>query len=276
MTHSIRLDRRFAIIDEWLLDLPVSDRAIRLYAVLARYADNETHKAYPSRATLAERLNCSLASVDRASTELVRHGAMSKQLRANSSIVYTLHTMAPIGRVMSESESPEWDSLSPNNGVVEAITSDKGGSSPVTRGVLTGDGVTITTELNPENIDNRAPDDVLFDQFWAAYPRKLGTGEARQAFRRAVKAHGLDIVLEGVKRFAADPNLPAAQFIPRAATWLNQERWNDAPYEAAETGRAQERLSRSPYVGGPREWVKDLHNLGDHYECRPGEFGCKP
>ncbi len=275
MTHSIRLDRRFAIIDEWLLDLPVSDRAIRLYAILARYADNETHKAYPSRATLADRLNCSLASVDRASTELVRHGAMSKQLRANSSIIYTLHTVSPIGRITSESESPKRDSLSPKIGIVGVVTSEQGGSSPVTRGVLTTDDLTITTRLDPENIDNRTHDEDLFDVFWHIYPRKLGTGEARQAFGKAVRAHGSEIILEGVQRFANDPNLPASQFIPRAATWLNQERWNDAPYEPSDTGGAQERLSQSPYVGGPREWVKDLHDIGDHYECRAGEFGCK-
>jgi hypothetical protein len=253
MTPSIRLDRRFAIIDEWLLDLPVSDRAIRLYAILARYADNETHKAFPSRATLAERLNCSLASVDRAATELVTHGAMSKRLRANSSIVYTLHTTAPEG----------------------VVTSDEGGSSPVRRGVLTGDNLTRTTQLDPKELETSAHQNDLFDKFWGTYPRKLGTGEARQAFVKAVKAHGSEIILEGVQRFATDPNLPAPQFIPRAATWLNQERWNDAPYEPSDTGKNQETLSKSPYVGGPREWVRDLHDLGDHYECRDGEFGCK-
>ena len=251
MTHSIRIDRRFAIIDEWLLDLPVSDRAIRLYAILARYADNQTQKAYPSRATLADRLNCTLASVDRAATELVTFGAMSKRLRPNSSIVYTLHTTAPEG----------------------LITPDKGGSSPVKRGVITTDNLTRTTQLEPLNKNKSAHN--LFDQFWKLYPRKLGTGEARQAFVKAVKAHGPEIILEGAQRFASDPNLPAPQFIPRAATWLNQERWNDSPYDPSETGKGQETLSRSPYVGGPREWVRDLHNLGDHYECRDGEFGCK-
>jgi hypothetical protein len=24
-----------------------------------------------------------------------------------------------------------------------------------------------------------------------------------------------------------------------------------------------------------RGWVEELHELGEHYECRPGEFGCK-
>ena len=133
MEQEIRLERRFAIIDEWLLDLDISDRAVRLYAVLARYADSETHKAYPSRGTLAERLHCSKASVDRAAQELVDAGAMTKQQRHNSSVIYTLQVSSPLHR-----------------GVV---TGDEGGSAPVMPGVLTGDDLTITTELEPEELE---------------------------------------------------------------------------------------------------------------------------
>ena len=129
MEQSIRLERRFAIIDEWLLDLDISDRAVRLYAVLARYADSETHKAYPSRDTLAERLRCSTKSVDRAAQELVESGAMTKQHRHNSSIVYTLRVVQGGGH-----HSP-------------------GGSSPVSRGVDTGVELTRTTELEPQELE---------------------------------------------------------------------------------------------------------------------------
>jgi gamma-glutamyltranspeptidase len=24
-----------------------------------------------------------------------------------------------------------------------------------------------------------------------------------------------------------------------------------------------------------RQWVEDLHNIGEHFECKPGEFGCR-
>jgi len=93
MEQTIRLERRFAMIDEWLLDLDISDRAVRLYAVLSRYADNDTHKAYPSRDTLAKRLRCSTKSVDRAAQELVDFGVMTKQQGNNSSIIYTLRVV---------------------------------------------------------------------------------------------------------------------------------------------------------------------------------------
>jgi DNA-binding transcriptional MocR family regulator len=70
----------FAQIPEWLLDAPVSDRAVRLYGILARYAGKQGH-AHPSRRTLAERLGCSLDSVDRALAELCQVGILEVRHR---------------------------------------------------------------------------------------------------------------------------------------------------------------------------------------------------
>jgi hypothetical protein len=149
---------------------------------------------------------------------------------------------------------------------------------------VSDDPLTITTELEPLNDIQHFEQERQqklhqeFNSFWDIYPRKLGKGEAKAAFVKAVDKFGADVVLEGVKKFAADPNLPAPQFVPRAATWLNQERWDDEPYSAVDPASipgVQKGVSKSPYVGGPREWVKDLHDIGEHYECRPGEFGCK-
>jgi hypothetical protein len=136
------------------------------------------------------------------------------------------------------------------------------------------------TIVKNTNLEENQDKDLLvsFNEFWDIFPRKLGKGEAKQAFGKAVVKHGLDVVMAGVRRLAADPNLPAAQFVPRAATWLNQERWEDDPYAAQDPsgGPGVARgVSRSPYVGGPREWVKDMHDMGEHFECKPGEFGCK-
>lgn len=66
----------WAVVPEWLLDADVSDRAVRLYAVLARYADNSTREAYPNKRTLRRRLRCSDDSVSRARAELVDAGAL--------------------------------------------------------------------------------------------------------------------------------------------------------------------------------------------------------
>jgi len=79
--------------------------------------------------------------------------------------------------------------------------------------------------------DLRAP---RFSEFYDPYPRHSGRGAAERAFARAVnrvRAQGGDpkIIVEGVLRYAADPNLPEMKFIPHPATWLNQDRWADDP-----------------------------------------------
>jgi hypothetical protein len=201
MEQSIRLERRFAIIDEWLLDLDISDRAVRLYAVLARYADSETHKAYPSRDTLAERLRCSTKSVDRAAQELVESGAMTKQHRHNSSIVYTLRVVQGGGH-----QSP-------------------GGSSRVSRGVDTGVELTITTEPEPTKPEllNQA-----FDKFWAVYPKKDDKPLAKRSFEKALNRATLDIIIAGAERYRDDPNREQA-FTKNPSTWLNADAWENGP-----------------------------------------------
>jgi hypothetical protein len=60
----------FGRVPTWLLDEAVSDRSIRLFALLTRYADREG-RGFPGRRTLAERLRCSVDSIDRALRELV-------------------------------------------------------------------------------------------------------------------------------------------------------------------------------------------------------------
>ncbi len=67
----------FAIVPKYVLDADITPQAIRLYAVLRRYADHQTLRCYPSRATLARRLHvCSTKVVDKASKELVGIGVL--------------------------------------------------------------------------------------------------------------------------------------------------------------------------------------------------------
>ena len=68
-------DEYFAILPEWVLYAPVSSNAIRLYAVLRRFADKQ-NTCYPTRKTIAERCQFSPASVDRAVEELKAVGAL--------------------------------------------------------------------------------------------------------------------------------------------------------------------------------------------------------
>jgi hypothetical protein len=247
MNDKINISRRFAIVDEWVINLDVSDRAFKLYAILARYADNDTHKAFPSRDTLAQRLRCSKASVDRAVLELVESKAIDKRHRAYNSVLYTVLIDPPEGVIRGE------DMM----------------SSRVSTDVISGDDVTITTELEPEELypekDSKAhratqlPNDFVpkdADNFAEKYP-ELDLRETLEAFTDHHTAKG-----------STFKDWDAAW-----RTWCrNAKKWA-RPAGSVIAGSVVP--SKSPYVGGPREWVQDLHDMGEHFECKPGEFGCK-
>jgi len=253
MQDNLNTDLRFSIIPEWVLDAKVSDRAIRIYSILARYADNETLQAFPSRDTLAKRAQCNLKAVTKAIDELVSIGAVIKEHRKQGdsyqSNLYTLRRVGPI-------QTPP------------RVKSDMGVGSNLTPPRVSDDPLTRTTELEPSNLISS------FNEFWEIYPRKMGKGEAKGAFQKAVNRHGLDVVMDGVKRLAEDPNLPAPQFVPRASTWLNQERWGDDPYPKPDV-RSIPGVRPAAEIPEARAWVRAEHNRGEHWECRPGEFGCK-
>jgi hypothetical protein len=91
----------FSITPEWVLDAEISDRAVRLYGLLGRYADAKG-EAFPRRRTLAERLNCSINSLDRAVAELKSIGALETADRwrmdgGQSANLVTLRMSPPVG-----------------------------------------------------------------------------------------------------------------------------------------------------------------------------------
>lgn len=151
-------------------------------------------------------------------------------------------------------------------------------SEPVTGLPVTG----FPTTVNPtykktkekKTINKNGHGDAIlaeaFETFWEYYPRKVGKAAARDTFFVAGR-NSMTAILEGALRLSRDPNLPPKQYIPYPATWLSREGWSDEPYPKREE-KPWERQTETP---GARDWVKALHELDEHYECRPGEFGCK-
>jgi len=111
-----RLDAEvsWAQVPEWVIVSPASDRAVRLYALLARRA-NSSNEAFPSRGYLAEAMGCSRKSVDRALDELLELGAVTKQSQfvENRQTVnlYTVRAMAgtPVTREGDKGVAPGGD-----------------------------------------------------------------------------------------------------------------------------------------------------------------------
>ena len=70
----------------------------------------------------------------------------------------------------------------------------------------------------------------LFEEFWKAYPKKVGKGYAYDCFKKIkVSRKLLDIMLEAIaKQKKSDMwKRDKGQYIPNPSTWLNQKRWED-------------------------------------------------
>lgn len=94
-----------------------------------------------------------------------------------------------------------------------------------------------------------------FGMFWAAYPKKIGKGEARRAWD-ALKCDGkLQPILRavGVARDSADWKKDGGQFIPHPATWIRREGWSDE-MKAPTCARRVEPADGDPV--GWREFLK--------------------
>lgn len=69
--------------------------------------------------------------------------------------------------------------------------------------------------------------DPLFDEFWQAYPRKTDKANARKAWPKAVKKKPAADLIAAAAAYAATK--PDPKFTAHPSTWLNGERWDDAP-----------------------------------------------
>jgi hypothetical protein len=213
MTNTIETEFRFTMVPEWLLDSGVTGDAILLYVALGRYADSQTHEAYPSRKTLAGRCRMSATSVDRASAELVKVGAIAKRQRQNNSLVYTLYLSPRVKAPVTTGA----ESLSP----------------PAEIAVTTGGDLTITTKREPEEREPLNDKTAivshtgeLFDKFWTTYPNSNDKPRARREFDKAIKRVGFEKILAGAVKYRDDPNR-SAEYTKHPSTWLHNDSWDN-------------------------------------------------
>jgi len=248
MQDNLNTDLRFSIIPEWVLDANVSDRAIRVYSIMARYADNETLQAFPSRETLAKRAQCHWRSIDRAIDELVNLGAITKQHRRNGesyqSNIYTLRRVLP-------QVSPPTD------------TTVRGVLTPQSLPTDTGGNLTITTELEPENDIRKRAQSIPED--WQP-SEKLRT-DCEEKFPTLIIANEVEAFID----FHISKGSVFKDFDRAFRTWCR----NATRYQKPRTVIHKQELKPPADIPGHRDWVRSLHDQGEHWECREGEFGCK-
>lgn len=73
-----------------------------------------------------------------------------------------------------------------------------------------------------------------FESFWSLYPRKLDKKKAYTKFKTTLKAHSLQSILDGTKKYAQQVQQTEAKFIKHPATFLNNESFIDGYEEQQE------------------------------------------
>jgi len=67
-----------------------------------------------------------------------------------------------------------------------------------------------------------------FDRFWKVYPRKIGKGQARKAWKQMDGLRPpVDVLIAAVSAQSGSEQWEEWKYIPHPATWLRGERWDD-------------------------------------------------
>lgn len=85
-----------------------------------------------------------------------------------------------------------------------------------------------------------------FAEFWKAYPRKTGKGNARKAWKKIRPSQTLQKKIMAAvdqQRRSQQWTRDDGKYIPHPTTWLNQERWDDEP-------DGIEHKNDTPWAGG--------------------------
>jgi hypothetical protein len=73
---------------------------------------------------------------------------------------------------------------------------------------------------------------VQAEALWKAYPRKAGKKPGLKAIIKSLKSNKFEDLLKATHKFCAMwEGEPDKTFCPHAATWFNQERFNEDPTE---------------------------------------------
>jgi DNA-binding transcriptional MocR family regulator len=178
----------------WAMETKIGDPLAKLLLVaLADRADKDTGQCWPSLARLCEDTEMSMATVTRRLHYLEEGGFIRRDQRDQKS---TLYTLSLTERPLSLTERTP--SLSQRD---EPITMNQ-------------------SENNKDIL-------IEFEEFWSVYPRKVGKGQARTAFKAALRKATKDELVSAVTKYAEQVRGKDIAYIAHASTWLHGERWLD-------------------------------------------------
>lgn len=244
----------------WEIELAMPQKFILV--ALADMADEEL-SCFPGQETLARMTGASVRTVGRALADLEAQGLLTREQRRRkdgfrSSDRFVLHIDRSPSHV---SESQVTDSHMTEGHLTLATTSPDS-VSDLTR----QSGRALTTRRTT----SEQPDG--FDAFWSLYPRHVAKVAARRKFETVTRKVPPAVVIAGLRRWLAAADLSDEKFIPHAATWLNQGRWEDeapepVPLVPGMENATQIRMAREA-AEARAKWCREAGVTVEEFEAR--------
>lgn len=231
----------------WKLDdLPHTKRIVLLR--LAVYADENGYGEYPKWELLARRCGMSertLRSVLQAleAEQLIR-GRQAGEHRSKYRLTLDARKRHQVPNFELTETAPDADSTSetaPRADLADDQTAPRAENSAL--GAVSYDQYRISVVPQDRGSAREAPPRAAsslsrrqllahFDTFWSAYPRKVAREKALRAWLTlAPDEAACTLILAALQRQAASTQWHAenGRFVPYAARWLEERRWQDAP-----------------------------------------------
>ena len=213
--------------DVWRTSLPTTEKMVLL--VIADHANDEGTQSYPSQATIAEKASISIRTVQRAVHTLCSQGYIRMFKHSGGSAN------------CREDRRPHLYQINLSKLRGDTVTGRHSDANGATLTTITG---RHSRPMNhPLEPSIEPSHQTAFDEFWSAYPRKVGKQAAMKAYAKAIRLASTDEITAGALRYANDPNRVDA-FTAHPTTWLNAGRWADGPLperiKTADEKRAEE------------------------------------
>lgn len=115
---------------------------------------------------------------------------------------------------------------------------------------------TKNKNVQPPSGGSRNPDPPGFDDWWKHYPRKEAKGDARKAFKAALRKTDLATLVAATKRYATEVRGTERKFQKLPGGWLRDERWLDYGHQPADVTDEQ-----VVELLGPDNWQPDTSGM---------------
>ena len=103
-------------------------------------------------------------------------------------------------------------------------------------------------EEKTQSVRVRSAVEDAFDEFWKAYPKKVGKKDAFRAFQKVPAAERpLLVPAVEMQKQSRQWQAEGGRFIPNPSTWINQGRWLDEGLDPAIKGRGTSKTANEMY-----------------------------